>query len=864
MPPPGQVTVKKPTGAPQANFLSRPRPANHTRNQILPNANLPNQTNIALLRLNAQRREENQNGTTNIPADFADTLVNRILNNAPNAQNVAQRQNFLGAGRNVAQNVTNAQMPPKPNRPAPPLPGRGLRPPVTNAPTNDAPTPQNLEPTNDVPTPQNVEPTNDAPTTQNVEQRRNVFEKDKKWTQNAQNVTQRPNYLGAGRHVTQNVTNAPTNDVPTTPATDAQNVTQTTPATQTTTPTTTNATETKGANAPEKSEWEVKQEQRLSSALRFATLDPAPYYQGIKRAEGNDGQLYDDLVSAMDNLYAAASHEKIADNVKGLILREYCQKAAAAARKALASEAYAKQPGAKYLKPYAAGMEEAAEYLASYQGIETFEESEGIGSAKGNVNALTIYQKKDALEGENAVKFFRPELNEIQQVHKKSGIDENAEDLHMVEREKAFYILSEFLGTNLAAPTREGKRVIDGKTQKGAVLDKASGRTADEYNYKYMGIDDYTETTSKGDKLTHHGGELLFTNKGETLDKRMAAKNTQLSKKEGAMKHVQGSLTQRELKTGKEGKAATIDALDPKFLRDLNRLHLLDILAGHPDRHFGNFLLDTDEKGNYKSMTAIDNDAVFGSKATYDKKPSLAQSAGKRWDNQTGIKAGMHMDKELAERIKEVAKNPAVLDSLFQNLLSKEEIEALKLRFQQLSDIIEQNEHLEEESRNNGNPRKLLLSQEDWDKDNMEDMVKDEMSQSMGARRGDNTTQESGNSYISRFMFVAQARDENERTSQAAWDSEAKKAEKAYPNLKLDNNTVRDKATMRAAVLTSGLDNVLKQINNLSLSDSDKAKAIQTAQEINSDIRKNIVLWGKFGNIMHRRKGVSPTAASVY
>lgn len=538
----------------------------------------------------------------------------------------------------------------------------------------------------------------------------------------------------------------------------------------------------------------------LQDGIALAKINPEEYktalpstadlmlLKGDSNKQSKDKPSQDDIaacsnmIQAMDEVYKVANGT-FPDNVKGMILLEYCENAAQAVTALDAMPFFWKHyaNGMRRLQAYSAAMYDAVTYLSKWQGVENYQNM-GVGSAKGGMNTLGIYKKQTPVGiGQGDTYFFRQETGKISTIQGTAGIDEKT--LNAAKREKAFYILSEYLGTGLVTRTRESNRTVkDTKTGEvtkshGIAMDAAKGKDAFSYNYNYLHMSGSYQTGEGEEQETHDADELIAYRKtaasappgedSQTFGQRIEGKDISFSPK---MSEIDDEDTRK-------GNGATVDALNGRFLKDYSSLNVLDALAGHPDRHGHNFLIDTDKKGNYKSMTAIDNDAVFGTKNAF------SQDIRSHEDNQTGLHAGMHMDAALAKRILNTTEE--ILQDLFRYLLSVDEIKALWKRFQQVQLLITQNQL-------------LLLTQDDWDTMDMKKLVLDEMKASAGsnvynaralnkggtpedpnvynatALNKEGTPEDPkvnvnpvGNSYISRLMFSLNALDADKNRTHA-------------------------------------------------------------------------------------------------
>lgn len=148
------------------------------------------------------------------------------------------------------------------------------------------------------------------------------------------------------------------------------------------------------------------------------------------------------------------------------------------------------------------------------------------------------------------------------------------------------------------------------------------------------------------------------------------------------------------------------------FQRDLCNLQVLDVICGQIDRHEGNYFISQNEKGELSGIQGIDNDASFGT----DEAPSLAKNKGGKqraiFDIKTGKMTLPYMDKNLAERIKQL--DPDMLRFALKDLLKNEEIEAAVKRLEHTKKAIETTQQEEPER---------FLEDNQWNDDTAQEMI---------------------------------------------------------------------------------------------------------------------------------------------
>ena len=171
-----------------------------------------------------------------------------------------------------------------------------------------------------------------------------------------------------------------------------------------------------------------------------------------------------------------------------------------------------------------------------------------------------------------------------------------------------------------------------------------------------------------------------------------------------------------EQKKGKENKSWTKTDIKVNvtggFQRDMCNLQVLDVICGQSDRHHNNFFVSTNEAGELAGLQGIDNDGAFG----LNEEVSSAKDANRHdrgiYDMDTGEMTIPYMDKNLAERILQI--EPDMFRFALQDLLKKEEIEAVIKRLERTKDAILKTKQTE--------PNRLLKDDE-WNDDTAQDMI---------------------------------------------------------------------------------------------------------------------------------------------
>lgn len=124
-----------------------------------------------------------------------------------------------------------------------------------------------------------------------------------------------------------------------------------------------------------------------------------------------------------------------------------------------------------------------------------------------------------------------------------------------------------------------------------------------------------------------------------------------------------------------------IDAADPVLQRCLNRLQILDAIAGQLDRHQENYFVQQDPTtGSVTGVTGIDLDMAFGKTMT----DPTSEGQGRRAENYRGVPDVF--DEELGRRI--LAIDESNVKEAIESLLTEEEVEATLARFRHVKDAV--------------------------------------------------------------------------------------------------------------------------------------------------------------------------------
>lgn len=121
---------------------------------------------------------------------------------------------------------------------------------------------------------------------------------------------------------------------------------------------------------------------------------------------------------------------------------------------------------------------------------------------------------------------------------------------------------------------------------------------------------------------------------------------------------------------------------DEVLQRSLNKLQILDVIAGQLDRHSGNYFIETDQQsGAVTGVTGIDLDMAFGESFTGT---TLEDGAEIGAHNYRGMPESI--DRPFAERLLQIS--PEAIKTALTGLLSPAEIAATVTRFTKVQDAI--------------------------------------------------------------------------------------------------------------------------------------------------------------------------------
>ena len=138
----------------------------------------------------------------------------------------------------------------------------------------------------------------------------------------------------------------------------------------------------------------------------------------------------------------------------------------------------------------------------------------------------------------------------------------------------------------------------------------------------------------------------------------------------------------------RQGQKPTLE-YSPEALRQLTLLQLMDSLCAQVDRNASNYLMQWHEENGRVVVTGamgIDNDVAFGAMSYESLKAGRNSLRGIELDNDPGMCSIPVIDKEFYERL--MALTPEVLEYSLCDLLSQEELNALKDRLKGLQDLL--------------------------------------------------------------------------------------------------------------------------------------------------------------------------------
>jgi hypothetical protein len=351
--------------------------------------------------------------------------------------------------------------------------------------------------------------------------------------------------------------------------------------------------------------------------------------------------------------------------------------------------------------------------------------SEASAQALGAGGINTVY--RDRFQGEDRV-FKRGKTYEHSQIDPVTGIEKNVglqvmedrmdyrtEELRYGDqsagrvikadtapRDVAYSRLNKLFGFDIAVNTQLAK---SGEGETSSLMDMGQGETADKFLF-YAGAEwsgeagdwaqrEHTDESAKAQKRLNALRQNLHMLNVEKWAG-MVNETDYENKKAEIQKQMQES-EKWLAKLKKMGTFQTVDLADPKVALQLFKLSVLDLVAGHVDRHAGNYMINKTEEGETK-ITAIDNDTSFGTRTDIESdkdvrggevRPALEE-------------AFPFIPPEIKEKVMAVSREN--IEQALTGLLSKPQIEAACIRLAKVQasfQKLEEKHRVEEVSRAN-------------------------------------------------------------------------------------------------------------------------------------------------------------------
>lgn len=257
---------------------------------------------------------------------------------------------------------------------------------------------------------------------------------------------------------------------------------------------------------------------------------------------------------------------------------------------------------------------------------------------------------------------------------------------HTAQRDVAYSRLNELFGFNVSVSTQLAQSE-EGETS--SLMDMAQGDTADQFLF-YTGTEwaetartwahqTYSEKSSKARKTIEDMRRAIADMAAQVAAGTLKADTYEKRKKdaEEMIRESEGYLRRHE----RRGTLQTVDLTDPAFAMQLFKMTVLDLVAGHVDRHFGNFMINQSEGGETR-LTAIDNDTSFSERTDVE---STSQMRGGEL-RPALEEAFPFVPMEIAYRILEL--KPEDVAQALTGLLSEGQIRAACIRFEKLREWV--------------------------------------------------------------------------------------------------------------------------------------------------------------------------------
>lgn len=166
--------------------------------------------------------------------------------------------------------------------------------------------------------------------------------------------------------------------------------------------------------------------------------------------------------------------------------------------------------------------------------------------------------------------------------------------------------------------------------------------------------------------------------------------------------------------TPKEFKDKVAGLIKGDFQRDLSDLQVIDYLCGQIDRHFGNYFVQKDSKGDYIGVKGIDNDLSFGNMKEREKAYNYGIHGRVVVDSSANLIIP-HMSLELAIRINMI--NDSMVKYALMDLIAKPEIAAFCERLSLLKEAIRKEFE-------KGEKGTIFVAKDDWNEKTLEHFMK--------------------------------------------------------------------------------------------------------------------------------------------
>ncbi len=249
-------------------------------------------------------------------------------------------------------------------------------------------------------------------------------------------------------------------------------------------------------------------------------------------------------------------------------------------------------------------------------------------------------------------------------------------DPRVADREVAFSRLGALLGSSVTVAAKKatlgsdapGRKVLKPEERSGVLMDAAQGKSWQKYNWSYFGFAPFQPGADGRMPTAEDVMKAPRGAPGSNVATRLGAVRGWVQRKHTRDPGFAGNTMLDGTPFSDTGKE--IDVADPDYQRQMNELFLLDTLAGHHDRHAGNYMVDRGDDDRVR-VQAIDNDLTFSRKTDFGKR------GGNR--NYGGLPAMMQIDANMAKRIAKIDRT--ALNSTFADVLQKDEIDALEKRF---------------------------------------------------------------------------------------------------------------------------------------------------------------------------------------